>query len=772
MATPLELNQLYLAYFGRPPDAAGLAFYAGMPAAEVARQFSVSPESEMLYGIRFDAGMVSRIYQNLFNRPAEADGIAYWTAQVASGTLTAAGAALAILQGGQNDDRRAVDNKLAVIERWVAANDTPAEQAAYSGSAAAAAARALLASVDGSAGSLAAAQGKVADTLAKLLPPAPSGGGESVPTAVAFTLTTLTDTFTGAATDDSFTGTLRTGGTFGAADVLDGGLGTDTLDLGVEGNQTLNTSNVSNVETLVLRSIGATANEVQLSAAAASSLRTLTLSGSQALSLKFSDNNIRGSLTTIDASQLGAGLTLGSMDANGSLGAAAQTVMLGSGDDTVYFGANLTGADKVDGGGGFDVLAVTAALTNADLAQVSHVEAIRFTAAVTQDAGITSLAGLRLQAVATGDVAFAGLASGRSIDVVGSLTKLTAQLADGSGGADTLTVRLGGSANTTLGTLDATAGLETLNLESVGAAGTVNTLSADLSTSAQVVTGTNKLVIGGRLATASFDASAMTGAVELSSHASLASTIKTGSGNDTVKLGTGADTVNTGAGNDVIWTTTRVFDSPNPVNAATGGDLITTGSGNDVVVFSGNFAIGASTATSYGAFTTVLDFEMGADLLGFSAANEAFAVRRNGSSSDTPGLSKQGSSAFGSLSAGDAMVVQSVAKNGGAVAAIASASFFKLTTAVSFTTNVQTTFADALGSTVVVGLAQYCNFLVSLYDTTNQKMVIGIVNTGWPNDGDNRIEASDLPGVAIIGTVSMTQAEYVSFGAANLAAAY
>lgn len=73
---------------------------------------------------------------------------------------------------------------------------------------------------------------------------------------------------------------------------------------------------------------------------------------------------------------------------------------------------------------------------------------------------------------------------------------------------------------------------------------------------------------------------------------------------------------------------------------------------------------------------------------------------------------------------------------------------------------------------MVVGLVQYCSVLVAIYDTTNQKMVIRVVNTGWPNDGDNRIEASDLLGVSIVGTLAMTQAEYTAFGTANLAPAF
>lgn len=103
-----------------------------------------------------------------------------------------------------------------------------------------------------------------------------------------------------------------------------------------------------------------------------------------------------------------------------------------------------------------------------------------------------------------------------------------------------------------------------------------------------------------------------------------------------------------GAGNDLIYMT---------INGA-----VTTGTGDDVVVFRGNVVGGATTATSYATYSSVLDFDVAHDKLGFGAANQMLAVRRNGSSSDTPGLSKQGSSAFASLNAGDTMVLQNVAR--------------------------------------------------------------------------------------------------------------
>ena len=145
--TQAQLEQLYLAYFGRPADFDGLVFYTSQPNAtiwDVAAAFSASPESQALYGSGFNASVINNIYQNLFNRDAEPAGLLYWSQQVASGALSPAGAALGILLGAQNADAVSVANKLAAATAFTNALDTAAEIIGYNGQDAAAAARAFL----------------------------------------------------------------------------------------------------------------------------------------------------------------------------------------------------------------------------------------------------------------------------------------------------------------------------------------------------------------------------------------------------------------------------------------------------------------------------------------------------------------------------------------------------------------------------------------------------------------------------------------------------
>ena len=121
--TTEQLNQLYLAYFGRPADFSGLVYYTTNPAYDiwqVAAAFSASPESVALYGTTFSPDQINSIYQNLFNRSAESAAILYWSQQVSAGNITPGGAAYAILLGAQNEDLTTVQHKLAVADDRIA----------------------------------------------------------------------------------------------------------------------------------------------------------------------------------------------------------------------------------------------------------------------------------------------------------------------------------------------------------------------------------------------------------------------------------------------------------------------------------------------------------------------------------------------------------------------------------------------------------------------------------------------------------------------------
>lgn len=156
-----QVQQLYIAYFGRPADTVGQAFWASKidaangSIASVIAGFSASTESQALFGNLTTTQKVTAIYQNAFGRTPEATGLAYWVAQIDSGKVTQAQASWTIQQSAGPGDASAVNNKLIAAKAFTAQIDTAAEIAGYSGAAAATLARAYLAKADATYASIA-----------------------------------------------------------------------------------------------------------------------------------------------------------------------------------------------------------------------------------------------------------------------------------------------------------------------------------------------------------------------------------------------------------------------------------------------------------------------------------------------------------------------------------------------------------------------------------------------------------------------------------------
>lgn len=147
------IQELYVAYFNRPADAGGLAYWESVVAANngdtaaVSAAFAASAEYKAEYDQLTLSGVVSQIYQNLFNRAPEAEGLAYWVAGIQAGNFTIDQAVTVIANGAQGTDLVAFDSKVLVATAFTAALDTDAEKAGYSGDLANAAAKKLLAGI-------------------------------------------------------------------------------------------------------------------------------------------------------------------------------------------------------------------------------------------------------------------------------------------------------------------------------------------------------------------------------------------------------------------------------------------------------------------------------------------------------------------------------------------------------------------------------------------------------------------------------------------------
>ncbi|MES2185410.1 MAG: hypothetical protein V4505_12735 [Pseudomonadota bacterium] len=866
MATNAELNQLYLAYFGRPADAGAYTYYANTPVAGVLAAFSQSAESQLLYGASFGAAQVNQVYLALFNRPAEAAGIAAWLALLAQGHITPAGLSLAILQGAQNADQAAVANKLVFTSQWTTTLEAQAETGGLSPASANLLAKALLAGVGSTPTSLSTTLAGVANAI--------NSASASAP-AVNLVLTTgATDVVVGTAGDDvinAITGT-GTGATLNTGDTLDGKGGIDTLAIvnSTAASLTLSNSPVTNVEKLQVQTTGAaftvdatgvagltdvvnngssqnltfqglvnvvnvavqnvnnkattvsfagtalagstdaltltlqnatggaavtlkaavaaaneletlnivssgTANSITLGTdATQSSLATINISGAAALVLAFAGTTdpITTRATTVNAGTDTGGVTLGSFAV--PLGVADQTITLGSGDDTVFFGANLSSADTVDGGAGKDTIGLSAAITDPTaMAHVRNVEAVRFdmASALVQDvAQLVPAAGTitsySLNAVSTPvDYTLNKLNSGTTVNLLSAIGVLTETLAVANGTSD-LNLNLFNPASTpmALAQMLDVAGLRTLNIVSGGITGAGQNSIADIQVTAKMVlTGSVDFSLTSLRANngpLTLDASGFTGNLTFAGHTST-DTLILGSGNDTIIDGTGgANKITLGA---------------QGLNAATGSDDIKVKFLGDTIGFVSNTATGNGGATAYaGTNISVATLSpksanvWSSVKLTFSADDHDFSLNPTGTQAFT-GLAK-GSVAQG-LTAGDAMVVQNITTNAGNTAATANVSVFNLGSQDFSGASLKTIFAAALAGTAVTGLAANGNYLVALYDshTGASTEVLAVVNAG----ADGQLTAADFSdaGVAVIGTVDLSIAGSV-FASTNFEAAF
>lgn len=163
------VQQIYVGYFGRPADVGGLDWHAkvllaaGAPLdiAGIARaydgnaalraeidSFGTSAESTALYP--GDNGQfIDALYRNLFNRPADDAGKAFWVRALDDKLMTRASAAIQLMSGAGGSDVGIIANKTSAAGAFTGLLATTVQQQGYSGLAADAVARGMLAQVGG-----------------------------------------------------------------------------------------------------------------------------------------------------------------------------------------------------------------------------------------------------------------------------------------------------------------------------------------------------------------------------------------------------------------------------------------------------------------------------------------------------------------------------------------------------------------------------------------------------------------------------------------------
>lgn len=137
-----EVQKLYVAYFGRPADPTGLDFWKTQLQNNqdfyqtVSSTFSTSTEFQTMYTGLDNRALVTEIYDNLFARAPDQDGLNFWVNALNNGIISFDNAVTFIANGARNDDRLVFNGRVAVATEFTERIDTAAEMTAYSGPAA------------------------------------------------------------------------------------------------------------------------------------------------------------------------------------------------------------------------------------------------------------------------------------------------------------------------------------------------------------------------------------------------------------------------------------------------------------------------------------------------------------------------------------------------------------------------------------------------------------------------------------------------------------
>lgn len=229
--TTEQVQNAYVAFFNRPADVEGLAYWKSYPGAtaDLYNTFAQSKEYNSLYANMNNTQAVNAVYQNLFGRSPDVEGLNYWVSQLSNGALKIGTIADAVNRGAQGTDAQIISNKVTAAVTFTQALDTAAEIVAYAGvnSTGLTAVKSWLATVGSSAVSLANAINatSLAAITNTVLTNVASTGTVSV-------LTVNSDNVLGTAADDTISGVNTSTSTqFTATDTVDGGAGVDTLKL-------------------------------------------------------------------------------------------------------------------------------------------------------------------------------------------------------------------------------------------------------------------------------------------------------------------------------------------------------------------------------------------------------------------------------------------------------------------------------------------------------------------------------------------------------------
>lgn len=131
------LEKAYIAYYGRPADPSGLAFWVDAvnktgSVTDMVNLFGNSVEYKHLYSQASSATIVGSLYEHLFNREGDSSGLKFWTDNLDAGKLTLANIAFELVNGAQSTDLTILNEKISAATTFTASLDTQREVDLYS----------------------------------------------------------------------------------------------------------------------------------------------------------------------------------------------------------------------------------------------------------------------------------------------------------------------------------------------------------------------------------------------------------------------------------------------------------------------------------------------------------------------------------------------------------------------------------------------------------------------------------------------------------------
>lgn len=250
--TTAQIQNAYVAFFNRPADVAGLNYWSTYNGSisDLFNAFAGSQEYKSLFTGQNSTQIVNTVYQNLFGRSPDVNGLNYWVGQLDSGKVTVANIANAVNSGAQGTDKSIIDNKVAAATSFTTALDTTAEIVGYAqaSSATLSQVKTWLSSVTDQTSSLTAATA----SLPALTTTVASGAATA---SVNVSLTTAQDNITGTSGNDTFNARIfDNANTLQSGDKIAGGGGADVLNADIGNSQKFAiTAETSDVETVSIR---------------------------------------------------------------------------------------------------------------------------------------------------------------------------------------------------------------------------------------------------------------------------------------------------------------------------------------------------------------------------------------------------------------------------------------------------------------------------------------------------------------------------------------